>query len=98
MDKAAFDQIRDCIDPALDTGNESEGESPSEDEDFHVTVTVFDFLCLCNEYVIETKSMKFLVQQGFDFNEHAKNGISFWRGNDTVLCAVHSTALHSYKN
>lgn len=53
-----------------------------EDEDFHVEVHVYDFICLCNEYILESKSMKFLVQQGFDFNELARNGIFFSRGND----------------
>jgi len=94
LEKAAFDQIHDCIDQSLDSGISTD----DEDEDFHITVTVFDFLCLCNEYVIESKSMKFLVQQGFDFNEHASNGIPFVRGNDMVGvldCITHLLLLTS---
>lgn len=81
--KAAYEQIRDCIDTSVDE-IEEQGDQPADDENFHITATVFDFLCLCNEYIIETKSMTFLVQQGFDFNELAKKGIPFISGNDSV--------------
>lgn len=94
--KAAFEQIHDCLEtetgePAAPVEKEKEEgeldeeedeEEEKDDDDFHVTATVFDFMCLCSEYITEARSMKFLVQQGFDFNELATNGIPYVRGND----------------
>ena len=79
--KVIFDLIHDSIDSSI---SDYDSKEVVDDEDFYMSVTVFDFLCLSSEYVIEAKSMKFLVQQGFDFNELAKNGISFNSGNDMV--------------
>ena len=87
LEKATFDQIHDCLEiSSSDEDLQGDGDNCDEedDEDFHITVTVFDFLCLCNEYIIETRSMQFLVQQGFDFNQLARSGIPFVRGNDMV--------------
>lgn len=88
LDKAAYDQICDCIDS--DLGSEDDEKESDENDDFHVTVTIFDFLCLSDKFVIETKSMKFLVQQGFDFNELARNGIPYCSGNDMVCIILKS--------
>ncbi len=106
--KVAFEQIHDCLEtetgePAapvekekeegeLDEEEEKE-EEEEDDDDFHVTATVFDFMCLCSEYITEARSMKFLVQQGFDFNELATNGIPYVRGNDMVRVEFNLVSL-----
>lgn len=88
MQKAAYDQIQDCLETTEATEEKVDQDVEEEDDDdFHVTATVFDFMCLCSEYMIESKSMKFLVQQGFDFNELATNGIPYVPGNDMVSFA-----------
>ena len=90
LQKAAFDQIHDCVDLSSDETDDQGDHLSEDDEDFHITATVFDFLCMCNEFVIESKSMKFLVQQGFDFNKVASCGIPFIRGTDMVGSASES--------
>ncbi|XP_075590080.1 target of EGR1 protein 1 [Dermatophagoides farinae] len=84
-------QISDCLeaddelsnDSILNTDDNDKDNENNDDKKFHITVNVFHFLTLNNtEFVMETRSMKFLVKQGFDFNELSTNGIAFYPGND----------------
>lgn len=74
--KSVYEQIRDCL-------QQDDDHTQDEEKVIHVTVDVFNFLCMCqNDFIIEPKSMEFLVAQGFDFNELFKSGIPYFRGND----------------
>ncbi|GAB1610087.1 hypothetical protein Ahia01_001294700, partial [Argonauta hians] len=46
-------------------------------------VQAYDITVLCyDEYVVESRSMQFLVQHGFDFNSQFTRGSQYYRGND----------------
>lgn len=81
IDRHVQDLISDCLDE--ESGGQCETNPDDDDDDYHVCVNVFNFLTLCNdEFTIDTRSMKFLVQQGFDFNELSLKGIPYYRGNN----------------
>ncbi len=45
----------------------------------------FNILTLCEEeFLVEPKSLKFLIGHGFDFNKQFKSGLDYYRGNDRV--------------
>lgn len=48
-------------------------------------VQTFNMFLFCtNDHVIESSSVKFLVQHGFDFNTQYKYGLAYSPGDDTV--------------
>lgn len=83
-EKFAYEQIFDCLDKDCGDFN---ADYEADNEDYHFTANVFNFLTLCHdEFTIDTRSMKFLVQQGFDLNELSLKGIPYYRGNDVSFC------------
>ncbi|XP_027201982.2 target of EGR1 protein 1-like [Dermatophagoides pteronyssinus] len=85
--KLIMEQIADCLEADDELSNDSFNKKIDEETNdkiqFHTNVNVFHFLTLNHsEFVMETRSMKFLVQQGFDFNELSIKGIPFYPGND----------------
>ena len=85
--KLIMEQIADCLEADDELSNDSFNKKTDEETNdkiqFHTNVNVFHFLTLNHtEFVMETRSMKFLVQQGFDFNELSIKGIPFYPGND----------------
>lgn len=43
----------------------------------------YNMYTLCSEgFMIEPDSIKFLIDQGFDFNKHFSNGIAYQKGDD----------------
>lgn len=61
------------IDPILNTNT----------QDIEVTNKTYNILTLCiDEFLVEPRSLKFLIEHGFDFNKQFKSGIDYYKGND----------------
>lgn len=80
------EQIGDCLETTDDklfqnyTNNDND---ISNDQNLYSSVSVFNFITLnTDKFVIESRAMKFLVEQGFDFNELSLKGIPFCNSNN----------------
>lgn len=56
-----------------------------EDRVVKVSNRTFNLLTLCSEeFLVEPKSLKFLIDHGFDFNKQFRSGLNYYKGNDKV--------------
>ncbi|XP_052774261.1 target of EGR1 protein 1-like [Mya arenaria] len=60
-------------------------------------VQTFNILFLCeDDFLVEPKSLKFLVQHGFDFNKQFAKGLSYYRGLDKEKDCSFKTPRHLF--
>ena len=75
-------KIRQCSLPTITPGDGTSQKKPR-------TVTVenktFNVFTLCtDDFQVEPKSIKFLLEHGFDFNKQFGKGVNYHKGNDKV--------------
>lgn len=74
--KYIMEQIGDCLETDDKLSQDHTKIDIPEDQNLYTSVSVFNFITLnTDQFVIESRSMKFLVEQGFDFNELSLKGI-----------------------
>ncbi|XP_014781395.1 target of EGR1 protein 1 [Octopus bimaculoides] len=64
-------------------GSEEEVHGTKKVKEWKYVVQNYDIALLCfDEYVVEPRSMQFLIDHGFDFNRQFSKGSQYYRGND----------------
>lgn len=63
----------------------AESDAEVEIRQWSFGVQTFNVMLLCSEdYMVEPRTLKFLVEHGFDFNKQYSTGISYYRGRQKV--------------